>query len=44
MRRSALEFMGAEARLKVEPGAFDAWLAASAQSGAPMMLVLAAPD
>jgi len=44
MRRSALEFMDAEARLTVEPGAFDVWLAASAQVGEPMTLVLAAPD
>jgi hypothetical protein len=36
--------MDVEARLAVEPGAFDVWLAASAQPGAPMTLVLAAPD
>jgi beta-glucosidase len=35
LRRSQLEFIGAEGRPTVEPGLFDVWLSASAQSGEP---------
>lgn len=41
LTRSQLEFIGANGRMTVEPGAFDLWLAPSAQSGAPVRFTLA---
>ncbi len=38
--RGKLEFIGADGRPTVEPGAFDVWLTSSAQAGAPATLVL----
>lgn len=40
LRRSQLEFIGAEGRPTVEPGLFDVWLSASAQAGEPATLRL----
>ncbi|WP_407059705.1 glycoside hydrolase family 3 N-terminal domain-containing protein [Brevundimonas bacteroides] len=40
LRRSQLEFIGAEGRPTVEPGLFDVWLSASAQAGQPATLRL----
>jgi beta-glucosidase len=40
LRRSVLEFVGANGGLTVEPGAFDLWLAPSAQTGAPVRFTL----
>lgn len=40
LRRSQLEFIGTEGRPTVEPGLFDVWLSASAQSGEPATLRL----
>lgn len=40
LRRSQLEFIGAEGRPTVEPGLFDIWLSASAQAGEPATLRL----
>lgn len=42
LRRSQLEFIGVEGRQTVEPGLFDIWLSASAQSGQSATLRLAA--
>jgi beta-glucosidase len=42
LRRSQLEFIGVEGRQTVEPGLFDVWLSASAQSGQSATLRLAA--
>ncbi|MCA3717542.1 MAG: glycoside hydrolase family 3 C-terminal domain-containing protein, partial [Brevundimonas sp.] len=42
LRRSQLEFIGVEGRQTVEPGLFDIWLSASAQSGQPVTLRLTA--
>lgn len=41
LRRSQLEFIGVEGRQTVEPGLFDIWLSASAQSGQSATLRLA---
>ena len=41
LRRPMLEFVGAEGSLTVEPGAFDVWLAPSAQVGMPVRFTLA---
>jgi beta-glucosidase len=43
LRRSQLEFIGADSRPTVEPGAFDVWLASSAQAGESATLMLSGP-
>ena len=40
LRRERLEYVGADGRPKVQPGAFDIWLTSSAQSGDPATLNL----
>ena len=40
LRRERLEYVGADGRPKVQPGAFDIWLTSSAQAGAPATLNL----
>ncbi len=40
LRRSQLEFVGADGRPTVEAGAFDLWLAPSAQTGEPVRFTL----
>jgi len=40
LRRSMLEFVGADGSLTVEPGAFDLWLVPSAQTGTPVRFTL----
>ncbi len=40
LRRERLEYVGADGRSTVQPGAFDIWLTSSAQSGAPASLTL----
>ena len=43
LRRARLEYVGADGRPTVQPGAFDIWLTSSAQAGEPATLILAAP-
>ncbi|MBX9615649.1 MAG: beta-glucosidase BglX [Caulobacteraceae bacterium] len=43
LRRSQLEFVGADGRSTVEPGVFNVWLTSSAQAGQPATLRLLAP-
>lgn len=40
LRRERLEYVGADGRPAVQPGAFDIWLTSSAQAGEPVTLVL----
>ncbi len=40
LRRERLEYVGADGRPKVQPGAFDIWLTSSAQAGDPATLNL----
>ena len=40
LRREQLEYIGADGRPTVQPGAFDVWLTASAQAGEPASLTL----
>nr|WP_303696697.1 glycoside hydrolase family 3 N-terminal domain-containing protein [Brevundimonas subvibrioides] len=40
LRRERLEYVGADGRPKVQPGAFDVWLTSSAQAGDPATLNL----
>ena len=42
LKRSQLEFIGAAGTPTVEPGAFDLWLAPSAQTGTPVRFTLTA--
>ncbi|WP_309628655.1 glycoside hydrolase family 3 N-terminal domain-containing protein [Brevundimonas sp.] len=40
LRRERLEYVGADGRPTVQPGAFDIWLTSSAQAGEPATLIL----
>jgi beta-glucosidase len=40
LRRERLEYVGADGRPAVQPGAFDIWLTSSAQAGEPATLIL----
>lgn len=40
LRRERLEYVGADGRPTVQPGAFDVWLTSSAQAGEPATLIL----
>ena len=42
LRRERLEYVGADGRPTVQPGAFDIWLTSSAQAGSPGTLILGA--
>ncbi|WP_428151490.1 glycoside hydrolase family 3 N-terminal domain-containing protein [Brevundimonas sp.] len=42
LRRDRLEYVGADGRQTVQPGAFDIWLTSSAQAGDPATLILTA--